>query len=66
MPALLYDADETLSEDTKRFIDKHVTTREKRPPAPSVRSIRPLELSRSKIVQRRPEPHATTPPASGR
>jgi hypothetical protein len=32
-----YDADDTLSEDTKRFIDRHVTTGEKRPPAPSVR-----------------------------
>jgi hypothetical protein len=33
----VYDADETLSEDTKRFIDRHVTPEEKRPPAPSVR-----------------------------
>jgi hypothetical protein len=33
----VYDADETLSEDTKRFIDRHVTPGEKRPPAPSVR-----------------------------
>ena len=32
-----YDADETLSEDTKRFITRHVTAGEKRPPAPSVR-----------------------------
>ena len=32
-----YDADETLSEDTKRFIDRHVIPGEKRPPAPSVR-----------------------------
>ena len=32
-----YDADDTLSEDTKRFIDRHVTGGEKRPPAPSVR-----------------------------
>jgi hypothetical protein len=32
-----YDADDTLSEDTKRFIDRHVTAGEKRPPAPSVR-----------------------------
>jgi len=31
-----YDADDTLSEDTKRFIDRHVTAGEKRPPAPSV------------------------------
>jgi hypothetical protein len=32
-----YDADDTLSEATKRFIDRHVTLGEKRPPAPSVR-----------------------------
>ena len=32
-----YDADDTLSEDTKRFIDRHVTAGEKRPPVPSVR-----------------------------
>jgi hypothetical protein len=32
-----YDADETLTEATKRFIDRHVTPDEKRPPAPSVR-----------------------------
>jgi hypothetical protein len=32
-----YDADETLSEDTKRFIDRHVIPGAKRPPAPSVR-----------------------------
>jgi hypothetical protein len=31
-----YDADDTLSEATKRFIDRHVTPGEKRPPAPSV------------------------------
>jgi hypothetical protein len=31
-----YDADETLTEGTKRFIDRHVTPGEKRPPAPSV------------------------------
>jgi hypothetical protein len=33
-----YDADETLSDGTRRFIDRHVTPGEKRPPAPSVRS----------------------------
>jgi hypothetical protein len=33
-----YDADETLSDGTGRFIDRHVTPGEKRPPAPSVRS----------------------------
>lgn len=32
-----YDADETRTEGTKRFIDLHVTPGEKRPPAPSVR-----------------------------
>jgi hypothetical protein len=31
------DADENLGEDTKRFIDRHVTPGEKRPPATSVR-----------------------------
>ena len=32
-----FDADENLSQDTKRFIDRHVGSGEKRPPAPSVR-----------------------------
>jgi hypothetical protein len=32
-----FDADGNLSEDTKRFIDRHVTPGEKRPSAPSVR-----------------------------
>jgi hypothetical protein len=31
-----FDADETLTEGTKHFIDRHVTPGEKRPPAPSV------------------------------
>jgi hypothetical protein len=31
-----YDADETLTEGTKRFIDRHLDS-ERRPPAPSVR-----------------------------
>jgi hypothetical protein len=31
-----HDADETLTEGTKRFIDRHVPPGEKRPPAPSV------------------------------
>jgi hypothetical protein len=31
-----YDADETLTEGTKRFIDRHID-QERRPPAPSVR-----------------------------
>jgi hypothetical protein len=32
-----FDADDTLSEATKRFIDLHLTPGEKRPPAPSLR-----------------------------
>jgi hypothetical protein len=32
-----FDGDENLSEDTKRFIDRHLTPGEKRPPAPSIR-----------------------------
>jgi hypothetical protein len=32
-----YDADETLTNGTKRFIDRHLTPGEKRPPAPSAR-----------------------------
>jgi hypothetical protein len=32
-----FDADDNLSDATKRFIDRHVTPGEKRPPAPSVR-----------------------------
>ena len=32
-----FDADVNVSEDTKRFIDRHMTPGEKRPPAPSVR-----------------------------
>jgi hypothetical protein len=31
------DADETLTDGTKRFIDWHITPGVKRPPAPSVR-----------------------------
>jgi hypothetical protein len=31
-----YDPDTTLSAGAKRFIDRHVTPGEKRPPAPSV------------------------------
>ncbi len=34
-----YDADETLTEGTKRFIDRQVNPGEKRPPAPSVRRM---------------------------
>jgi hypothetical protein len=32
-----FDADDSLLEGTKRFIDRYVTPGEKRPPAPSVR-----------------------------
>jgi hypothetical protein len=32
-----FDADDNLLEGTKRFIDRHATPGEKRPPAPSVR-----------------------------
>jgi hypothetical protein len=32
-----FDADTTLSVGAKRFIDRHITPGEKRPPAPSVR-----------------------------
>jgi hypothetical protein len=32
-----FDADVNLSEDTKRFIDRHMPPGDKRPPAPSVR-----------------------------
>jgi hypothetical protein len=32
-----YDADETLTDETKRFIDRHITPGEKRTPAPSAR-----------------------------
>jgi hypothetical protein len=32
-----FNADDNLSEDTKRFIDRHMAPGEKRPPAPSVR-----------------------------
>jgi hypothetical protein len=32
-----FDGDDTLSEATKRFIDRHISPGEKRPPAPSMR-----------------------------
>jgi hypothetical protein len=44
-----FDADDNLSEDTKRFIDRHMTTGEKRPPAPSVRR----DIKTDHQVQRR-------------
>jgi hypothetical protein len=40
-----FDADENFSEDTKRFIDRHVNPGEKRPAAPSVR--RETEISQA-------------------
>ena len=40
-----FDADENLSEDTKRFIDRHVRPGEKRPPAPSMQ--RGTEISQA-------------------
>jgi hypothetical protein len=40
-----FDADENLSEDTKRFIDRHGSPGEKRPPAPSVR--REMEINQA-------------------
>ena len=42
-----YDADTTLSEGGKRFIDRHVTPGVKRPPAPSVLR-QPDQASRKK------------------
>jgi hypothetical protein len=42
-----YDANDTLSEATKRFIDRHVTPGERRPPAPSVRR-EPHQVARRK------------------
>jgi hypothetical protein len=41
------DADDTLSEATRRFIDRHVTPGEKRPPAPSVRRGEAVEKRRA-------------------
>ena len=40
-----FDADKNLSEDTKRFIDRHVRPGEKRPPAPSMQ--RGTEISQA-------------------
>jgi hypothetical protein len=40
-----FDADDNLLEGTERFIDRHLTPGEKRPPAPSVR--RDIGISRS-------------------
>jgi hypothetical protein len=46
-----FDADVNLGEDTKRFIDRHVTPGDKRPPAPSVR--RDTEADRPARVARK-------------
>jgi hypothetical protein len=51
-----FDADENLGEDTKRFIDRHVTPGEKRPSAASVRRT-PQPPSSSKdrrVSQKKP------------
>jgi hypothetical protein len=37
IPDRAFDADDNLGENTKQFIDRHVTAGAKRPPAPSVR-----------------------------
>jgi hypothetical protein len=42
-----YDADETFTEGTKRFIDRHLDS-ERRPPAPSV--LRDAEIVRKKLA----------------
>jgi hypothetical protein len=43
-----FNADDNLGEDTKRFIDRHVTPGEKRPPAPSVRRDTGVDQARRK------------------
>jgi hypothetical protein len=43
-----FDADDNLGEDTKRFIDRHVTPGEKRPPAPSLRRATGVDQGRRK------------------
>jgi hypothetical protein len=45
--ARAFDADDNLSEDTKRFIDRHVSPGEKRPPAPSVRRVDSVQKKRA-------------------
>ena len=42
-----FDADDNLSEDTKRFIDRHASPGEKRPPEPSVRRADPAQKKRA-------------------
>jgi hypothetical protein len=46
-----FDADDNLGEDTKRFIDRHVTPGEKRPPAPSLRRATGVAQARRKTDQ---------------
>jgi hypothetical protein len=43
-----FDADDNLGEDTKRFIDRHVTLGDKRPAAPSVRRDTEFHQARRK------------------
>ncbi len=43
-----FDADDTLGEDTKRFIHRHMGPGEKRPPAPSVRRETGVDQARRK------------------
>ncbi len=43
-----FEADETLTDGTKRFIDRHINLGEKRPPAPSVR--RDADIVRKKLA----------------
>jgi hypothetical protein len=42
-----FDANNNLSEDTKRFIDRHVSPGEKRPPAPSVQQVDSTQKKRA-------------------
>jgi hypothetical protein len=43
-----FEADDTLTDGTKRFIDRHINLGEKRPPAPSVR--RDADIVRKKLA----------------
>jgi hypothetical protein len=44
-----FNADDNLGEDTMRFIDRHMTSGEKRPPAPSLRRATEVDQARRKI-----------------
>jgi hypothetical protein len=46
-----FDGDDTLSEATKRFVDRHVSPGEKRPPVPSVRRDTGADLRLRKTGQ---------------